>query len=109
MQFAREGIALVNGSGVIARVPPENRHHVGQSASRLGECDPDGVAAVDEATVGADAIVVVRRCDVQAQPGKFGCAGDDVAAAVEDGAHQIGIEVPAGYPLSIRVEVPTVR
>ena len=84
---------------------PSTVTRFGSSAGRLGERQPDGVSAVHQA-LAADPRIMVRRGDVEAQPGQLGCAADDVAGAVQHRARDLGVEVRARYPLPEGLGVP---
>ena len=71
VQLAVQGVTLVNGPGVIARLPAQHRHQIGQQPARLREGQPDGMPTVHQPAPAAPRIMMCGS-NIQGEPGQLG-------------------------------------
>ncbi len=111
MHRAAQHVALEDGGEVVAVVPADDRHEVGQRLGQVRRGDADRVTAVDEALAGVvRAGIGVRLGEVQRHAHELGRRGDAVATVEHPRRRrgEIG-EVPARDRGAVDAEVDPVE
>src|SRR5277367_1896401 len=79
VQLAVEGVALVHRRGVVAGLPTQYGRQVRQQLAGLRQRQPDGVAAIDQAT-STEARIMMHAGNIQGEASQFRRTGDNVGA-----------------------------
>ena len=95
MQLAGEGVVLVHRTGVVAGLPAQHRHQIGQQPAGLAKGESNGVPAIDQPAP-PDPRIMMCSSDVQAEPSQFRCAADNVAGAAQHRTRQTGSKCGPG-------------
>src|SRR3984957_17076065 len=105
VQLAVEGVALVHRRGVVAGLPAQHGRQVRQQLAGLRQRQPDGVAAVDQAT-STEARIMMHPGNIQGEASQFRRTADYVGATVQRRSGQACIEVRPGDTLAKDLAIP---
>ena len=108
MQLAGEGVVLVHRTGVVAELPAQHRHQIGQQPAGLAKGESNGVPAIDQPAP-PDPRIMMCSSDVQAEPSQFRCAADKRRRCCATPNPPDRVEVRTGHLVSENLAVPLRR